>query len=749
MAVPPPRNTSIDINKKLREEQQLAMQKKQEEIKRQQEEVRQLKQKKKNNVLQAIDRDDIPTIEEYIHNGGNIHFIFERGPYAKPKYEAYNLVHSPEMVKFLMEKISPLHPDYPDFCKKMLQHAVYDAGSKVSELIEIAKQNDISLNLSLKDIYEAQKLESLVQIGADIQTFDFKNLYEEYKNFRDGFWRTGRDDDYWIKPEPKKAAEVRERLIPVVSRAAELGYQFQTTENSENKDYEYDFLAELAEERAEGQTFIAPLNAAIDIVAAAEDEKERQRQAELKAKQEEEERQQQIKLAQIKQKELNEGLEKAVSDDKVEVAADLLAQGAAIPLDSGNSYWTNLWHVTVWFAQRVKSAEMAELLLNQLDMTQKVHQDFAQEMFGEAIIRTNAPVDNLIALAQRHGVSLHRAMEKAANNIDTAFDVFTKLAQAGVDKQALDFNRITKQYYDYKEGFWTGRDGDHWVEPNPEKAAKLKESMLAIIENGYVIDKTNTRSYAYSFLQETEKEKQYDSFSVEDKKLITDLTEDNIDEIRKALNGGLLKHDIEDYVKTVPIEKGEFINHYTEMLLSFKKSTKRPATSLDEAEEYFIKNREFYDICRISKFKPTGLKEIIGEKFATEYIDEPSFWKRDIADAAVKNFKKLGAEYQVEVAKAIAPFVHKQANVDYIKILAKLYEAGNKECKDILRLPLLKYRVGGTNEERRKKAENLKGFLSKDAIKEDDTLKAVTETSLTPLSKLNRLLRKYGKDIEK
>ena len=64
---------------------------------------------------------------------------------------------------------------------------------------------------------------------------------------------------------------------------------------------------------------------------------------------------------------------------------------------------------------------------------------------------------------------------------------------------------------------------------------------------------------------------------------------------------------------------------------------------------------------------------------------------------------------------------------------------------------MLKFRTTGSNEERCQKANFYKQALNYRGveIKKDETIKAVSSVSYTPLSSLNRQLRKYGKDLNK
>lgn len=747
-----PKDANKSINQKLREEQQRALQQKQEEIKRQKEELRLQRQQRKEAILKAIDADDLKTVQEYIQAEGNIHFIFERDRNGDLKYAVHNQVHSPEMLTLILDNISPIHPDRERFTGKTLHRAIMEDNANVPEFIEIARQHKITLNLSLKGVEDVKKLEELVKAGADIQSFDFHKLYTNYDEFKNGYWIYGRYDDVWIKPDLQKAAGIREKLLPLVSRAAELGYKFETTENGA-KPYEYSFLAEMAKERAGGQTFVAPLNGDIDIVDAAEQEKERVRLALEAEKERQRLAQEAKKRAEQQQRERNEMLRNAIYDDNLKTAADLLAQGAELNIEL-NKYKTNeLDYQSERLASYVKSATMAEFVLSTLDLSKKEHRIFAEEMFVSAINKDDAPVDTLIFLAQKNGVSLKPAMAYAASHTQTALNVFEKLSLAGVDRQAYDFETTAQEYYWQKDGYWTGRDGDIWHDRDAQKAAELKNMLNKILEQGYVADKTKRCSA--EFMQELDWEHKYTAFPAEDKELITDLQNNNIDAVRKKIGTGLLKNDIVDYMTYVPMQKGTFIEHYKKMLNRYEGNHNKPATSLDEAEKDFIQKAELYELAKISRFKPTGLSEIIGEKFVEGCIDITSDYWRQRHKRAVTNFKLLTPEHQTEVAKKTAeklsPLLQKyyRKHADLAEMLIKMYEISDGESKDILRLALLKFRTSGTNTERRDKADFIKDILSNEKVQKDETLHAIAQVSRSPVSKLNLQLKKYAQDLEK
>lgn len=91
---------------------------------------------------------------------------------------------------------------------------------------------------------------------------------------------------------------------------------------------------------------------------------------------------------------------------------------------------------------------------------------------------------------------------------------------------------------------------------------------------------------------------------------------------------------------------------------------------------------------------------------------------------------------------------------DKIKLLGvclALYDKSSGKAKNVLATELLKYRIGkyAYGIEKKKRLDMLqkaKKMLNR-KIKEDVTVKGLTRKSYTPLSSLNRQLRKYDKDL--
>ena len=477
----------------------------------------------------------------------------------------------------------------------------------------------------------------------------------------------------------------------------------------------------------------------------AEEQKkyEAQRQAEKQARQKEE---------------LNESFIRAVQEDDIAKAKETLKNGADISyldrgIDAHDSY--RITHV--------KSVEMVDFLLSNMDLSNPNHKQVAEEMIERAIVNDEASVDKYIERAKTNDLSLDSMMEVVSFGVHNPVEISKKLVQAGAQWNKLNFDNMLSVYYNQKNGFYGGRDGDVWHEPEPERAVKSKKLLVEFVKAGYPLNPEDSKQS--DFIRELAYERAYEKFSAQDKKLIADLRSDNIEEIRKSLVDGRLPNNVEQYMKYAPCEeeRGTFFDHYKEMMYDAcgNERNVKPYT-LENAERSYIQKEDIGKAIEVLKFNPKGVENIIANKFCEEF-------KRRSGDHydsmyLANQFRKMNPEYKKVVAEKLVPMLDEKLSNTKItfsedgryatQLLAftlKMYDSAEESGKNALRSTMIKFRTTGSNEERRQKAELYKKALSfqnvKD-IKKDETVNAVSSVSYTPLSSLNRQLMKHGKEIE-
>ena len=481
----------------------------------------------------------------------------------------------------------------------------------------------------------------------------------------------------------------------------------------------------------------------------AEEQKkyEAQRQAEKQARQKEE---------------LNESFIRAVQEDDIAKAKETLKNGADISyldrgIDAHDSY--RITHV--------KSVEMVDFLLSNMDLNNPNHKQVAEEMIERAIVNDEASVDKYIERAKTNDLSLD-SMMKVVSFVHDPVEVSKKLVQVGAQWNKLNFDNMLSDYYNQKNGFYGGRDGDVWYEPQPERAAKTKKMLVEFVKAGYPLNPEDSKQS--DFIRELAYEHAYEKFSAQDKKLVTDLQNDNIDEIRKALNGGKIPNGVEQYMEHVSNIKGAFFRYYKEVMHIRKLDA--PRSTLADFEQQYLETASLRDAIKVARFKPAGIADAVADKFREKFIktranDRHSF-NMELADMV----KGMNPECQKAVVEKIVPEIASQIDENFKKcniagkreesqskvaeLLAfsvKLYDVTKEDTgKNILRTAMLKFRTTGSNEERRQKADLYKDALNHlwvlNEVKKDETIKAVSSVSYTPLSSLNRQLMKHGKEME-
>ena len=407
----------------------------------------------------------------------------------------------------------------------------------------------------------------------------------------------------------------------------------------------------------------------------------------------------------------------------------------------------------------VKSADMAEFLLKDvMDMGNPKHRDVAQEMLSEAFFKDEKSADKFIQLTKDNKLSLDGIMKEVVRSSHDIVGTFSKLIKAGANQEAFDFSTLSMRYHGEKYGHWYGRDGDLWADPEPETAAQTKKLLLEIIKSGYKIDIEK-----YDIAKELAYEHAYEKFSEQDKKLIADLKSGNIDGIREALKDGRLPDNVEKYMEYVPSadETSKFFDYYRDVMYdSVGNERKIQPYTFENVERSLIKNDSLEETMKVAKFKPAGIENIIADKFYKEFDGEFGYHPNL---GLAERVKKMTPACQKAVVEKMAPKLDNilknieiQGNHGKVKSLLsftmKLYDISEEETgKNALRATMLKFRTSGSNEERREKADLYKEALEGQSmydIKKDETIKAVSQVSYTPLSPLNRQLTKHGKEIE-
>lgn len=352
-------------------------------------------------------------------------------------------------------------------------------------------------------------------------------------------------------------------------------------------------------------------------------------------------------------------------------------------------------------------------------------------------------------------------MEDKSNNTDE-----------NISQEKRSFTELVNKYYREKNGFEEGiyYDTYVWREPKPDEAAKTKELLLSLIKSGHKMDIEGS-SREREFAEELACEHLYKGFSAQDKKLIEDLKNDNIDEIRKSLNGEKIPDNVERYMEAVPPKhkKGRFYQYYKDVMYKDDKPRDIEPYNFANAEKKYVYNATYNssldNLIKMAEFKPEGIIDAVAQKFYMEF-DHPNSesylaelnTSYQLADKLNKMNPECKNAVSALMAQKIGDKLH-HANPDEpghtIRLLSftmKLYDVSESEGKNALRLTMLKFRTTGSNEEKRVKADMFKNALKrgdlKDNIQKDETIKAVSSVSYTPLSSLNRQLMKHGKEIE-
>ncbi|MBO6281573.1 MAG: hypothetical protein J6N49_03470 [Alphaproteobacteria bacterium] len=738
-----------------------ARQKLQEEERRKQESARMKEMYKA--FFEAVKKDDIEQVKQCFDNGVSLDFTKERYSYGHP-YAACQDVSSPEMAELILKNIDLSNKDAHNFAELMFASAINKDHAQVAELIAVAKRHDISLDPAMHKVKELSTMEQLARAGVDIQHADFREKFSDFNRFQNGTW-AGRDGDIWVDPQPERAEQLKKDLLPMVDKAAKLGYQFLQKDNDNLyvRSYAFMFLASLSPEKDSISSSALRLQAAearkqqdeyIKQQQAEEAERQRIQAAEEAKKQREEEARRQKREQEEKHWRLQYDFREAVAKNNVSKARDLLKQGADISyLNEDPKKYGSARDLS----ELVRTPEMAEFLYKQLDLTQDNHRKFAEQMLAYAITADNAPIDRLIGFAQRHNIALEPAMCEASEHPYTALNVYEKLTKAGVEPKVFRFADLTNTYYKRKNGYWQpGRDDDYWRGPQPENAAKIKKTLTEILKQGYPFE-FGDEGACYKFAKELTYENRYKKMSDADKKMIDDLKNDNVDDIRQALQEGRLKDEIVEYMRYVPSDeqKGEFFKHYIKMLSEYEKEHNEPAASLEQAEMAYIdKHHSFYDLAAIAPFKPAGMREAIGPAYVNDCFA--------YGNSSIDTVRQFPAEYREAIGMHLASRVdqimkrrdgYHSEEISALRTLSECYSVCEGVGKEALRVSLLKYRSSGTNEERREKAGKFEEALKKSNLtkkeKNDQTMKAVSQVSYTPMSSLNSQLRKYKKELEK
>ncbi|MEE6206869.1 MAG: hypothetical protein VZR95_02325 [Alphaproteobacteria bacterium] len=759
--------------KKLQEAQQ-RMQEAQQKMK--EEELRKQQEARVRATLDIVKTNDVEKVKQDLRQGISFDFVNEDYQYGKA-YVLRENVSSPEMAELVLDNIDLSNDNARNFATLMFANAINKEDAKVPELISLAKKHNLSLDPAMTEAKDIEIMEQLSRAGADIQLADFSESCRNFRRAKNGY-RSGRDGEYWHDPNPEEAEKIKASLIPAMDRAAKLGYDFlqKNDDNSYKLINEYHVLASLVEDSSL-YSLSSELRSQIKEVAGHEYDLAMQRKAEeeaalraqeaeeAKKRQKEEIERQQYEKA-VRKDRLNSDFKTAIEENDVDRAQALLAKGADISFINENP---DKSYATRTVAEDVKSLEMVEFMCQQLDLRQDNHRRFAEIMVASAITSDKSPLDRIIDLsqknidklidfAQQHNISLEPAMQEASAHPETALLIYDKLTKAGVAPKAFDFSSLARRYYNKKDGYWeSGRDDDYWREPQPEEAAELKKTLTEILKQGYPFDALAQNSAGYNFAKELTYEKRYNDMSDTDKKMIEYLQNDNIDAIHQTMKEGRLNDDVINYMAYVPTvqKKGNFFDHYQKMFAVYEKENKEPAETLEQAERYYTSHHNsFSNLCSVASFKPEGLSDNIGKAYVEECAN--------LGCSELNLVQELPAEYRSAIGMHLASNVDeiiKNAGSSYTKkvnrlrILSECYGVCEGAGKEALRVSLLKYRTSGTNEERREKAELFERALDNSRLtkeeRKDQTLKAVSRVSYTPLSSLNTQLRKHKKEMEK
>ena len=498
--------------------------------------------------------------------------------------------------------------------------------------------------------------------------------------------------------------------------------------------------------------------------------KAQEKEAKIAEEQKKYEAQHKVEMQKQEKEELDKSFINAIRYNNIDKAKEAFQKGADVSyLDMGFD-GKNKWYGSVEYKAYAKnnssfamanSAEMVDFLLSDvMDMKNPKHREVAQTMLDEAFFRDEKSADKFIQMAKDNGLSLDGVMKNIVSRSQDILGMYNKLTKAGASQEAFAFSSLDDKYHYQKFGYWGGRDGDHWVEPQSDKAAETRKILMSIIKSGYRHDletSTIAKELAYEYA--------YEKFSAQDKKLIADLKNDNIDEIRKSLVDGRLPDNVEQYMKYVPYEeeRGTFFSHYKEMMYDEYGNERdvKPYT-LENAERSYIQKENIDKAIEAMKFNPKGCEDIIANRFCDEF-KRRSGYHYDSMHLA-NHFSKMNPECKKAVAEKLVPILDEKLSntkitfsedrgyaTSLLAFTLKMYDSAEESGKNALRSTMLKFRTTGSNEDRRQKAELYKkalSFQNVTDIKKDETVKAVSSVSYTPLSSLNRQLMKHGKEIE-
>lgn len=500
-----------------------------------------------------------------------------------------------------------------------------------------------------------------------------------------------------------------------------------------------------------------------DDVIARDKKAAQEKAAKIAEEQKKYEAQHKIEMQKQEREELDKSFTDAIRYDDIDKAKKAFKQGADISyldmgLDGENKKWDSIEHKAYSKLDSsflmAKSAEMVDFLLTDvMDMENPKHREVAQKMLSRAFFQDEKSADKFIQIAKNNGLSLDETMKNVVNRSKDIIGMYNKLLKAGASQEAFDFKSLDDKYNYQKFGYWGGREGDYWNEPQSQKADKTRKMLLEIIKSGYKKDLAESTigivlAYEYA----------YEKFSEHDKKLITDLKSDNIEEIRKALVDGRLPDNVEKYMKYVPNEeeRGTFFNHYKEMMYDeYGKERDIKPYTLENAERLCMEKDDFEKAIEVAKFKLRGGENIIADRFCDEFKHKNGMY-------LAHEFSKMNPECKKAVVDKLVPILDKklsetkitsrgvEADMNLLTFTLKMYDYAEEYGKNALRSTMLKFRTTGSNEERRIKAELYKKALTYQGmydIKKDETIKAVSSVSYTPLSSLNRQLTKHGKDL--
>ena len=679
-----------------------------------------------NAVVKALEADDVNAVKDCLDHGFALDKM-ARGENCSNWYMV-RLTQSPKMAELILNNLDLSDKDLREVASEMICFAIDREGSDADALIKLAKKHNLSLDEAMKNVREVHTLEALVGAGVDIQKFDYENLYENYDRAKNGY-RYGREGENWKDPQPEKIPECREKLMPLVAKAAELGFELlEKDEKGENvRSYDKAFVRELINERSEGtfeaSVFDKPIKMMEDELKKEREMLEAKRDAERKARADKEAQERAEKEARDKQKKIDSDYRNALRSNDVLRADEACRQGANI----------SEVHQYVFSSETVIKPETARFVLSHIDLNEPQDRRFAERMFSIAINQKGAPIAELAEVAQQAKVSLIPAMEDAAGYSDTAGEVFKGLSKAGVDKQAFIFYELANRYYDFKYG-------DEHINRDFARAAQIKADLIDILQEGLKIDYTKG-GVGYKFMKELACEHLYDSFSEADKKLIWNMRAGEIDEVKKSLVNGLLPENVYEYMEYVPSTKGEFFDHYKRVVETFEISHGKKPKTLEQAEIDFAKGANFGQCVEMSKMKAAGVTEVIGEKFIESlhnrytsgeikdlYNQLNDECKQSVADAMVTRFETLQKEKDY---RAVDYFAKDMVN------LYKIMEDG--KARDTVKKGLLDYRTTGSNEQRRDKARVFSRIIGES--EKDKFLCSLANVSLTPMSRLNREVR--------